>query len=364
MFSSLTGQLGQQIEALKKVLDVNARLRDLHIDNSIQNYNDTALAKVLSTVPDRINWRVFDHCAAVTRLYAIYEQFVEDLVKDYLKQLPEIYALYGDLPQTLRTQHRIGIGQILQKWSEDGPYGRLTESSVVSGLVDGLRGQSTYTLLADAFLIEPLNYRAEVLVKVFGHVGLIECFTYVKKQPGMRAFMMTRDATETPETVLRDIVELRNQAAHGSVSQEQVTSVQELSSYAAFVQILCGALAEMVESTIMTRRLLVCPNSCVGQVVHVFSSNIVGLCCCAGQIRVGERLVAKSRTAAVGTSVLSIEVDHQRCQSGNLADGQEIGLELDRKIKEGTKLMRLEPSVLQATQLDEPFTSTTRDYEI
>ncbi len=268
MFSSLTGQLGKEVEALKKILGVNAKLRDLHAGGHARNSSDTIFAEVLSAAPDRINWRVFDHCAAVTRLYALYEQFVESLVEDYLRQLPEIYSSYSDLPPALRIQHRTGTGQILQKWSEGGPYGHLAETSVASGLVDGLRGQPAYTLLADVFLIEPHNYRADILVKVFGHLGLIDCFSFVKKQPEMRAFMLTRDATETPETVLRDIVELRNQASHGSVSQDQIVSVQELFSYAAFVQILCAALAEMVERTLLTRRLQVCENSCIGQVIH------------------------------------------------------------------------------------------------
>jgi MAE_28990/MAE_18760-like HEPN len=364
MFSSLTGQLGKEVEALKKILGVNARLRDLHAASPALNSSDMILAEVLSTAPDRINWRVFDHCAAVTRVYALYEQFVEDLVEDYLSQLPEMYSSYDDLPQTLRTQHRIGTGQILQKWSEDGPYGDLTETSVASGLVDGLRGQRAYTLLAEAFLMDPHNYRADVVVKVFGHLGLMDCLSFVKKQLEMRAFMLTRDATETPETVLRDIVKLRNQASHGSVSQDQIISVHELSSYATFIQVICGALAEMVERAVLTRRLQVCQIACVGQVTHPYSNNIVGFRCCAGQIRVGERLVAKGTRAPVGATVVSMESDRQRFLAGDLAEGQEIGLELDRKVKEGTMLMRLAPKPEPNGPLSEISIFPANDYRI
>jgi len=319
---------------------------------------------VLSGAPDRINWRVFDHCAAVTRLYALYEQFVVDLVEDYLRQLPEMFPCYGDLPQTLRTQHRTGIGQILQKWSEGGPYGHLTEMSLASGLVDGLRKQPTYKLPADAFLVDPHNYRADVLVKLFGHLGLANCFAFVKKQPQVQAFMLTRDVTETPETVLHDIVELRNRASHGSVSQDQVISVQELFSYTTFVQILCSALGELVERTVLARLLQVRQVSCVGQVVHTFSNNIVGFRSCTGQIRVGERLVAKSTTAAAGATVISIEINRQKCQEKEVAEGQEIGLQLDRRVKEGTKLLRLAPASVPTVSASQPFVPGVDDYEI
>ena len=363
MFSSITGRLGKEVETLKRILGFNAKLRELHAGGHALNSSDSIFSELLSQAPDRINWRVFDHCAAITRLYALYEQFVVDLVEDYLRQLPQIYSSYGDLPQALRTQHRVGTGQILQKWSESGLYGHLAETTVAYGLVDGLRGQPGYTLLVDAFLIDPHNYRADVLVKAFGHLGLADCFTFVKKQPEMKTFMLTRDATETPETVLRDIVELRNQASHGSVSQEQIVSVQEVLSYSTFVQILCGALVEMVERAVFTRRLQVCENVCVGEVIHTFTGNIVGLRCHSGRIRVSERLVAKAATAAVGTTVVSMEIDRQKYEASDLADGQEIGLQLDRKLKVGTKLMRLTPTPTEARRTDHSLAAAD-DYEI
>ncbi len=262
-----------------------------------------------------------------------------------------MFPYYSDLPQPTRTQHRIGAGQILQKWGDSSPYKHLTEAAIASGFVDGIRGQNNYKLLPEAFLIDPQNYRAEILVKVFGYLGLSDCFAFVKKQINLQTFMHTRDATETPETLLHDIVERRNQASHGSVSQSEVVSVSELSSYADFIRILCGGLAEMVERRVLTRLVEVYQNDVFGQVVHNFSNNVVGLRCYATFIRVGERLVAKRTKAAMGTTVISIETNRQRCEEAQLIDGQEIGVKLDKKVKEGTLSLRLRPTPpLKASQ--------------
>jgi hypothetical protein len=287
---------------------------------------------------------IYDHCAAVTRLYALYEYFVEELVQDYLRRLPEIFASYSDLPPSTRSQHRIGAGQIMQKWSESSPYKHLAEETIASGLVDGLRGQRNYKLLPDAFLIDPQNYRADILARIFGYLGFCDCLSFVKKQPDLKIFMLTRDSTETPETLLHEIVERRNQASHGSVSYNEIVSVSELASYADFIRILCGNLSEMIERNILSRIVETRINDNVGQVIKVFSGNIVGLRCNPGYIRVGERLIARRPNGAMGATVVSIETNHQRCEETKLVNGQEIGVKLDKKIKDGTLLMRLMPA--------------------
>jgi acetylornithine deacetylase/succinyl-diaminopimelate desuccinylase-like protein len=46
----------------------------------------------------------------------------------------------------------------------------------------------------------------------------------------------------------------------------------------------------------------------------------------------------------MGATVVSIETNHQRCEETKLVNGQEIGVKLDKKIKDGTLLMRLMPA--------------------
>ncbi|MGD1920686.1 MAG: MAE_28990/MAE_18760 family HEPN-like nuclease [Pleurocapsa sp.] len=62
-------------------------------------------------IPKTQEWRIYDHCAAVTKLYAIYENFVEDLIKDWLRLLPELFLNYDDLDDRIRNTHQSGVGK-------------------------------------------------------------------------------------------------------------------------------------------------------------------------------------------------------------------------------------------------------------
>src|ERR1700733_3151368 len=117
--------------------------------------------------PAKLAWQIFDHYAAVSRIYALFEKTVRDLVGEFLSVLPIVAPSYDTLSDRVRQQHRIGVGQVLMKWSSTSPiYYALAERDVVRGLADGLHGRP-YSLLADAFLLSPENFRAPAIVRLF-----------------------------------------------------------------------------------------------------------------------------------------------------------------------------------------------------
>ncbi len=204
MFSSFTNRLRAEVDTIKLVLDAHDTLRALvyprepsEVPPAAPRAGEAApptdLEKHLDTIRSsglsKPSWQVYDHCAAFTRLYAVYEQFVEDLASDYLRVMPDLYKQYADLPVNVRKQHRIGIGQILMKLGKDGPYKSLDEGSVVKGWSEGLAGNPRYTLLPDAFLIDPQNYRAEILAGLFRYLGIEDCWAWIEKHPMVLEFM-------------------------------------------------------------------------------------------------------------------------------------------------------------------------------
>src|SRR5579863_4221125 len=106
MFSHLTSQLPADVETVQKVLVINDALRDLLIarnaalaglpteppagsDDLIQTVH--ALARLLPGAPNKLDWQIYDHCAALTRLYSAYERYVDELVSEYVRLLPQLY---------------------------------------------------------------------------------------------------------------------------------------------------------------------------------------------------------------------------------------------------------------------------------
>src|ERR1019366_9491830 len=269
MFSSFTTRLRVEIETIKLVLDAHDTLRALVYSQrpaeqlaassetpaeSPATTSDQHLDQIRASGLLKPSWQVYDHCAAFTRLYAVYEQFVEDLASDYLRVLPDLYKKYVDLPSNVRKQHSIGIGQILMKLGKDGPYKDLDEGGVIKGWSDGLAGNPNYTLLPDAFLIDPQNYRAEILAGIFRYLGIEDCWTWIENHPMVLEFMAReRDANETPKTLLHDFVEYRNKASHTKVGD--IVATEEIKSIADYVAVLSEALSHLTMKRVVQQKL-------------------------------------------------------------------------------------------------------------
>lgn len=348
MFSSFTNRLQEQVDTIKAVLDTHDSLRNIIFWNAepASGPENAGIQQAIDAVkrraPSKPAWQIYDHCAAFTRLYAVYEQFVENLASEYLRMLPRLYVRYEDLPPTVTTQHRVGVAQILQKIGKDGPYKDLEERSIIRDLAHGLLGNPNYTLLRNAFLIDPQNYRSEIVNKLFSYLGFGNSWVWVEKHPLMVAFMQSRrDPNETAATLLHDFVEYRNEASHTLVGD--IVATEEIKSIADFVVVLSETLSQLVMKNAVQRRKELGEVSTIGVVVHKFSDRIVGARMSAGAVAIGNPLVVMQKQACFRATIESIQIlqtpyDHLETQ-----DDQEIGLGLTEIVNEGAELLRLPP---------------------
>ena len=377
MFSSFTTRLRVEIETIKLVLDAHDTLRALVYSQrpaeqlaassetpaeSPSTTSDQHLDQIRASGLLKPAWQVYDHCAAFTRLYAVYEQFVEDLASDYLRVLPGLYRKYEDLPPNVRTQHRVGIGQLLMKLGKDGSHKDLNEGAVVKGWSDGLSGNPSYTLLPDAFLIDPQNYRAETLGRLFSYLGIENCWAWVESHPLVSEFMATeRDSeNETPKTLLRDFVEYRNKASHTKVGD--IVATEEIKSIADYVAVLSEALTQLTMKRVVQQKLALGEAARVGSVVNRFSDLIVGTQMQAGSVAVGDELVIMHRNSCYESVVTSIQIEQTPYERLDVQAGQEIGLRLSSRANKGAELVRIAASQsLLSPTIPEPISPDPAD---
>jgi MAE_28990/MAE_18760-like HEPN len=376
MFSSFTNRLLAEVDTIKLVLDAHETLRTLiyprehseaptGIPGPMEGAPSNDLRKHLDQIREsglsKPSWQVYDHCAAFTRLYAVYEQFVEDLASDYLRVLPDLYKKYEDLPPNVRKQHRIGIGQILMKLGKDGPYKELDEGGIIKGWSDGLAGNPRYTLLPDAFLIDPQNYRAEILAGLFRYLGIEDCWAWIQNHPMVLEFMAReRDANETPKTLLHDFVEYRNKASHTKVGD--IVATEEIKSIADYVAVLSHALAQLAMKRVVQQKMILGEAIRVGMVLNRFSDFVVGAQMAAGTVAVGDELVVIHKHSCYRAEVMSIQIAQSPHERLDVQEAQEIGLRLSERANKGAELVRLVGSPAVAGTIPEPISPD--DYPI
>lgn len=277
MFSVLSTQFRDSINDVKSVVGWQEDLRQLvHGALGAEHAQaNTSLSLLNTKPPQKLAWQIFDHCAAVSRLYALFEQTICDLVTEYTGLLPTVVPKFSDLCDRSRNQLRIGIGTILTKWGPDKPlYSSIREESIAAGFADGLRGKP-YHLLADAFLVSPENFRSTALGRLFSDLGFDDAISFARKYEGVRQFIETRlSSTETLESYLDLFVRTRNESSHGNIST--IASAKQIIDYADFLCELFNAFAILLRSDILKRGTMTGQTQDVAEILHVYTGGIYG----------------------------------------------------------------------------------------
>lgn len=282
MFSAISTKLSEDLHHVKSVIAWQDSLRS-QIFAAGTGIGKLQLSKksvkeMAKVCPGKIEWQLFDHCAAISQIYAIFEHSINRLVEDYVFYLPKHIGPYYDLPEDTQLQYRLGIGQILSKWKPaKSLFSHIREDSIACGLADGLRSMP-YTLLGDAFLIDSDNYRTDTINRIFKRFGFENAFASVSSSQEVINFLANL-GTHTAESLLNEIVVFRNEAAHGTVSA--VSSSKQLTDYATFIELLTLELINLLQSSLVKLGKKLGHTKIVAVVKQNYSNNVVGVESCS-----------------------------------------------------------------------------------
>jgi hypothetical protein len=347
MFDELLKSISANISTVHAMLQTNVRLRDILFNEGSltrqklkENAEFIALSKV---VPSELEWQIYDHCATVTRLYAIYERFVEDLISDWLRLLPELVARYSDLGDKIQKTHREGIGRLLLDLNKNR-FQHLPVEKVVQGLFSGITGTEQYELLPDAFLLHEQNLRKEVLETLFADAGIDNAWRWVNKHRKIKYFVEEiRGSQNTAEGELKQLVDYRNEAAHGGV--DQILGTQELLDLGDFVKALCEALAELVSFQIISRKTSIGKAKEIGKITEWFKKPRAAVATVTEitlSVGVSLWLVSETSSYCKLAKIESIKINDIAKDEVEIISETEVGLKFDTDAKQGLNLYVME----------------------
>ncbi|MFB2898004.1 MAE_28990/MAE_18760 family HEPN-like nuclease [Aerosakkonemataceae cyanobacterium BLCC-F50] len=273
MFDELLQTVNVNICTVRKIIQTNDKLRGiLFAERSAtqeESEENTELTKLLEDIPSKREWRVYDHCAAITRLYAIYEGFVEELITSWVQSLPENFPVYSDLDDKIRDTHQIGVGKLLLELKKKkNRFQHLSVEKLIRGLLHGVTDEEKYELVSDAFLLHEQNLRKEAIEQLFSGAGIPNTWVWVENHRAIKHFVENVRAREnTAEGELEQLIQYRNEAAHRAIIDETLGGTKLL-DLCNFVEALCKALAELVTYKIIERKVLTGRAREVGNIRH------------------------------------------------------------------------------------------------
>ncbi|MDM9385134.1 MAE_28990/MAE_18760 family HEPN-like nuclease [Chlorogloeopsis sp. ULAP01] len=347
MFQELLITVKANISTVHSIIKTNDKLRKIAfgeetiIKQELDQQAQFIISFLMEDIPKARDWRVYDHCSAVTRLYAIYERFIEELISEWLVLIPGLFPRYLDLDQSIRNTHQIGVGRLLCELNKNR-YEHLSIEEVVRGLFRGVTGEAEYELLADAFLFHEQNLRQETLEKLFANADIPNAWAWVVKHRAIKYFIEEiRGNQNTVEGELNELISYRNDAAHGSPIDD-LLGLNALLELCDFIEALCQALAELVTYQVIERKKSIGQAREIGKITEWFKKPKAAVAKIEETIlSVGESLFLVGEAYCLLATIQSIQIDGVTKDKIQTTTEMELGLKFDVDARKELRLYQL-----------------------
>ena len=329
---SLT-KVTQDIATVRSMIQTNDRLRQILFEQVIEE-NLNSLKEI---APNKNDWRIYDNSAVVTRLYAIYESFVEKLIKDWIEEVPNIFTRYSDLPEKIQRTHERGVAQLLEeRQKKQGRSNHLSVEDVIRGLYWGVTGNHKYELIPGAFLFHSQNLRKDALQELLANAGIPDSWKWIENYRDIKNFIeKVRNDENTADRELQEFINYRNEAAHGDLDSFQGAEI--LLELCDFVAALCKAIAELIDYHILQNRKI----QEIGRITRWFPQpRAAGAKVKETTLSVGDSLflVSKEKGYCQQVTIESIMIDEEEKREVKIGAEREIGLKFNAPAREGLSL--------------------------
>ena len=332
MFQALLDRTLESIGALTRHVEFCDALRSTINGRLVRCNRDGKpcfdVSVLYDRVPDSTEWKVIDHCSTVTRLYAIYERFIRELLAGYLTFI-EGNIPYRDLDSKIRIAYRRQIGRILIDLDQDR-YQSLRLESIVADLSNGINGSGPYRLLPEAMLAHDQNLRLNELITIFDRCGIDELASWIARHRTLRDFFRAESRqSDTAEAELKQLVDFRNEASHGGIEIDTVLGPKILVEYLEFMQALCRSLAERVQKAALITSEIAKKTEKLGIITEKYSDNRAVAIIRAATLRQNDSIYLVGETYCYRVVVVSLMDNDVVVETLTTLEDKEVGLQFN-----------------------------------
>lgn len=274
------------MDAISESLDIDIlRLRselELHavLDRALQDRFSSDV-KALTEFDRRA--RRMTYASVVVGCYGLIEQTMDQLLIAVAECLNEIYATSGDLPETVRVEHRRLILECLR--NGDRVRTRVAVDELIAIAALAARDDEPSNLVPGVFTYATANYRYPYSNDLLARLSM-----RMDREPDAHeaADALNKAGFASYESFLEDLVQRRNELAH-SYAEDAIVNPDLLEAYVSIVAAYLRAVVRHVDRELLAR-VAVEREMKIGSVVKVWTGR-VGIEMSARSISVGDRLL-------------------------------------------------------------------------
>lgn len=343
MLYSALNEFQTSISKLKEHLvsiDNERKILDYLLTKNVPKEINECIEQIKGSRSDE---KIYNYNANVISLYGYLERYIENVIKEYISNLTLIESDFSNLPDQVQKSYFDMIKSLHGKLSYP-KYNHFKEIDLVNSLYNSL-SKNRVSIIAEAFFKNGGNYRYDIIKDCINSLGLTD-FNLLYKYPDLYNYYSYRqnkdiEHTETSSmfTLLNDLVDRRNDIAHGENSDELLTP-EIFRDYIDFTEIVVNSINQYLEDALLT---LVWDktHSIEFKPYHCFGANkVIAVNKEALSFKKGGKLLCASPHGVypkyIQTDIKSIEVNREEVDSFTINQPGEIvclniGLKLTSK---------------------------------
>lgn len=204
----------------------------------------------------------------------------------------------------------------------------VTFDSILNDIGGMFRGER-YRLLPQAMLSHDQNLRMKDVIALFERCGIPKLSEWTNRHRAIRNFFRGSRQSDKADAELDQLVQYRNEAAHGGIEVTDVLGADILIEYADFIEVLCSALAECVQRNCIAKAEELGKTRRIGVVTEVYSNRRVVAIVGKGTFKVKDRPYLCGEAYCYRATIESIHQDDSPAPSVTLLNDTEVGFALD-----------------------------------
>lgn len=345
----------QSLEKFKRELNqIKEYLKHIQYVNDVAAYSvletdNEQIKKLLNTLKNhdrsfRTDKRIFEYKASIISLYGLLEKYVEIWIKEYLYSLSRVVPKYNQLDKKIRDNHFELSLKLINTITtrESAKYQHLTKEEVLKKLNECIVNPINYQINTEAFVLLSGNLKHNKIVELFNKLKLDLNDELLKNEELKNEIRLTPERISRIEKdilykKINDLVERRNEIAHGSeksTEEDNLLQISELEPYIQFLEKYCQAIFEILFEQLIKQESIHTFQK-IENVIKIFSNKVLAFAIENYTIKVGDMLIIQTKEGRFYKKpILTIELNNQREPEFTITEKTKIAVSVDYKIKD------------------------------
>lgn len=301
----------------------------------------------------RSDEKQFDYTVIIISLYGQYETFVEQVIKEYLKELRIANYHFSELPHKIQEGYFIKSAK-LQTKTEWEKYSHIADKDISKSLYDTLN-LDIQNILPEAFFTNAGNYSMDILASCLGELGVENLKQTLCKYPPLQSYYKSKygndiNINEKDDEIryglIDEVVETRNRIAHtGTV--DEIKDSTYISDILGFFEVFAKSLNMFIQDCLIQIKWDIVSKPCFKPDNYFDSVNVVSFKGYSMELHIDQKYICKHSDGVYPqfdySKILGIQYDKVDYTDFVLKDDYPdgVGVKINHKATRGCSFMFL-----------------------